>query len=363
MTITQKARTLRTRVLAPLGLTTVPAGSLTGYDAVTVAFLPQGDVEAGYFNGRYANIKAVGDRFPALLASGRVVSITPDGLNRAMCIDIEAGNYPDADAGGRAAVAFVHNPDHGAARRPILYVEGSWADTVTSHLRAAGVPDSAYVMWTAHYAGKHLCAAKTCGLSRLRPADATQYASNARYDTTLWQGYAFAPVPLTLTVLRSGMTDGGVAGGPVHVLQERLNAWHSAYGYAMLAVDGSFGAATLAALTKFQGAAHLAVDGIVGPGTWAALLKSPGTTPAPLPVAGLSVTPHTEVTRTMNVARGIPGYSGAYSTIVKDTAGNIAGESHGSAPHVVIAVPRAGAYTVETSATGYTTVTRVISVS
>ena len=52
---------------------------------------------------------------------------------------------------------------------------------------------------------------------------------------------------------------------------------------AKLAVDGSFGTGTLAALKAFQKARKLTVDGVAGPKTWAALDKAP---PSPAPVPG-----------------------------------------------------------------------------
>lgn len=60
----------------------------------------------------------------------------------------------------------------------------------------------------------------------------------------------------------------GSSGTAVQQAQCEIN--YSVLG-AGLAVDGSFGPNTLAAVKKFQGCAHLVVDGIVGPNTWSAL--------------------------------------------------------------------------------------------
>lgn len=79
---------------------------------------------------------------------------------------------------------------------------------------------------------------------------------------------AHASIPSSTTanfpVLQSGST-----GTRVTVLQDNLNA----FGYN-LAVDGSFGASTASAVTRFQSSHALASDGVVGQGTWAALLST-----------------------------------------------------------------------------------------
>jgi peptidoglycan hydrolase-like protein with peptidoglycan-binding domain len=54
---------------------------------------------------------------------------------------------------------------------------------------------------------------------------------------------------------------------PVQTLQYLLRARGQA-----VAVDGSFGPATDAAVRAFQQEKHLAVDGVVGPNTWSALI-------------------------------------------------------------------------------------------
>lgn len=62
----------------------------------------------------------------------------------------------------------------------------------------------------------------------------------------------------------------GSKGNAVAELQGLLNAWDP---QLQLAVDGKFGAATHAAVIRFQQANGLTADGIVGPNTWCVLLQ------------------------------------------------------------------------------------------
>ena len=63
----------------------------------------------------------------------------------------------------------------------------------------------------------------------------------------------------------------GSTGADVTVLQQRLNA----LGYSVGTPDGSFGAATKAAVVTFQTAKRISpADGVVNAATWAALLAN-----------------------------------------------------------------------------------------
>ena len=77
------------------------------------------------------------------------------------------------------------------------------------------------------------------------------------------------PAPGARPILRFGSR-----GPVVQELQARLNLWLArtpGTGMAPLAMDGIFGAKTLAAVRAFQRSRGLQVDGVVGPLTWGAL--------------------------------------------------------------------------------------------
>lgn len=72
-----------------------------------------------------------------------------------------------------------------------------------------------------------------------------------------------------------------MSGADVAALQEHLKE----LGYKPGPLDGQYGPASAAAVTRFQVAHGLTADGIVGPQTWTAL-KGPSPLPAPPPTAG-----------------------------------------------------------------------------
>lgn len=143
------------------------------------------------------------------------------------------------------------------------------------------------------------------GVPHIDPGDvATQYKWLSTYDLSefgdalpLWKPGA---PPTNTPTLREGMTDpvGGV--DAIHNAQTRLNVWRDAAGdkYAVLTVDGDFGAATLAAVKDFQTfkfGPGPSVDGIIGPKTWAALNTEPPSSSFPAPT-GLAVSQYVLVT-------------------------------------------------------------------
>lgn len=233
------------------------------WDDVDVALLPGGyDAYAGYVDGMYANLSQIRARFPA----AHILTIAVTAADIADCLDIERGDAVISDAPGwfkRALMAGV--------TKPALYTSVSNVNGLVQTMNGAGIPRSAYRLWTAHYGqGEHLCGPTTCGQTNAT-ADATQFTSTANgesLDESVCLADFFSlvlPPPPQNETLTLGDT------GPVVLaLQKRLNAWDEP-----VTEDGIFGQKTLEAVKAFQAKVHLTVDGVVGPATWSALLRKP----------------------------------------------------------------------------------------
>ncbi len=214
-----------------------------GQDGVDAAGCGQGlPVYAGYFNGFYANL---GD-FRRLFPDAKfILSVTPDGMKGARCVDCEPGdatpqdaavfvrdNQPEAEGGGK-----------NDAGKPMVYCSAGDAQAVIDACAALGFSRDKFLLFTAHWVGQHICSPSACGYPA---ADATQYASNNAYDSDVFYAYCFGP-PLSQWPLRAGST-----GPDVKLLQERLNAWREVLVFALLAEDGDFGPDTEAAVVLAQ---------------------------------------------------------------------------------------------------------------
>lgn len=242
------------------------------FDDTDVSLLPAGyDAYAAYADGAFANFEAVRARFPHAI----VLAIDVLATNLvADVLDVEPG-----DASNSAAVPWVKGKINAKSKLIILYTSVSNVDALVQVLHNAGISRDQYKIWSAHYgAGAHICGPQTCGLASWT-CDGTQFTDRAlgsSLDETIAHDDMLGIVPPVVPAdptLRLGDTGDGV-----RKLQERLNVWG-----AQLAVDGSFGPLTLAAVQEFQAKHKLAIDGIVGPLTWAALNVAPPVVPIQVP--------------------------------------------------------------------------------
>src|SRR5215813_6916559 len=121
----------------------------------------------GYFNGPFANLTSIRNRFPGKPVMGYATRI--ENSHGADAIDCEPGTLSSSFRGNAAgAIRFIHEWTGGSGlfHKPVVYVMGSWAAALEDHLAAAGIGRDKYYLLTAHYAGQHFCGPATCGLGR-----------------------------------------------------------------------------------------------------------------------------------------------------------------------------------------------------
>jgi hypothetical protein len=218
----------------PVAATLEGTSIATMFDGVTVADLPSGySFYAGYWNGSFANLTALRQTFP----HATVVTITPDGAQGAMYIDVEPG-----DAVNSQIAAFVKAGGTG------FYTAGSNLQAAIDACTAAGLSRSDYKIWSAHWIGNHICAPGTCGYPQ---ADGTQYQSTAGWDESAitLPGFLGNSTPVPEFPVKPGAKDATATGGPVWTIQRGLNKWAQQIKLTKeLATDGSFGPDTAAAV-------------------------------------------------------------------------------------------------------------------
>lgn len=135
------------------------------FDDVDVSLLPAGYDYAGYTDGIYANLAEIRARFPG----AKILTIAVRSSDVADCLDIEPGDATIADC----PAWFKHALGAGVTK-PCIYTSVSNVDALVQEMTSAGIPRTAYRLWTAHYGnGQHLCGPTTCGLTNAT-ADATR---------------------------------------------------------------------------------------------------------------------------------------------------------------------------------------------
>ena len=231
---------------------------LTGQDSIFVSLLQSGlAVYAGYVAGSFTNYAQVVIRFPQAFN----VSIAPWAGPIAMCLDVEPGDAIPGDTPVFFNSFYASN--NGVVNKPVIYTSAGDVQAVIDAMSAAGIPRSAYYIWSAHWIGYHICGPATCGFPQ---ADGTQYASNNSFDSDAWFSYVFGPQSQTPTLSQ------GDTGTAVAAMQNRLITWSV---LPAGSADGNFGTGTERAVRAFQTMLGLTIDGVVGPQTWAYLNDSP----------------------------------------------------------------------------------------
>ncbi|HWY90667.1 MAG TPA: hypothetical protein VNY31_08350 [Solirubrobacteraceae bacterium] len=139
------------------------------FDSTAVSLIPRdAPAVAGYVGGFWPTYPELVKDWPHAHRLSIAISAGED----AECLDIENGDARSQDA----PHWYRRQRDRGVPR-PVLYASVSQVPAIEHEMTRAGIPRSAYHVWSAHYTGHpHLCA-RACGLAH--PADATQWTDRA----------------------------------------------------------------------------------------------------------------------------------------------------------------------------------------
>ena len=227
--------------------------TLMGEDSITASgCLPGLPVYAGYYNGTFANLNSFRATFPAAI----ILSITPNGVKGARCIDCEPG---DATVAQAAQFVADNLPEAGAGGRndggkPMVYCSAGDSQAVINAIAAKGIARSDWDLWSAHWIGQHICSPSACGYPQ---ADATQYMDGTSADYDEFYVYCFGSTPPPPPPAEWPLSIGSTYTAVVKTLQASINKWITAlagtFGASvLLTVDGAFGPLTAAAVTVAQ---------------------------------------------------------------------------------------------------------------
>jgi len=141
------------------------------FDAVDIAQIPAGpQAVAGYVDGRWPTAQALAARFP----HARLLTIAVSAADDAEALDVETGDASPPEAAG-----WHQRQQARGVARPCLYASVDLMQSaVLPAMKTAGIDRSAVRVWTAHYAGKHVCGPSSCGEMAV-DADGTQWCDNA----------------------------------------------------------------------------------------------------------------------------------------------------------------------------------------
>lgn len=145
--------------------------SITMFDSITPAQIPANAAAvAGYVNGHWPTFPGLAESHP----HAHRLSIAVTAHADAECLDVEQG-----DATIDQAPMWVKRQHARGIARPVVYTSVSMAARLMETLARAGIPRTAYRLWTAHYTFRpHRCD-KSCGFGMTGSADATQYSDHA----------------------------------------------------------------------------------------------------------------------------------------------------------------------------------------
>lgn len=141
------------------------------FDAVDTAQIPNGPVAvAGYVDGDFITAPELAQRFP----NAHILSIATGPEHDADCLDVETGDADPADVPG-----WYERQRAGGAARPCLYADASAMQAgIVPLIRSGAIARPLVRLWSAHYAGEHICGPLTCGAVSIA-MDGTQWTDRA----------------------------------------------------------------------------------------------------------------------------------------------------------------------------------------
>jgi hypothetical protein len=244
-------------------------------DSIDVSLLPAGNYAyAGYVDGHWPTYNSLKRKFPG----ANLLSIAVFASEDADCLDIETGDATPS----QAAAWFTRQLARGI-ERPCLYANAFTMREVIQVMNIAGIDRSAVRLWSAHYgSGLHVCGPSSCGLINT-VADGTQWAdqfNGVSVDQSILNDDFFGGAPAIpswqvnmmngLPLIKDGYDGQYPAENGVWFRHRIQSILSNVFGYKT-AIDGVYGASTIANVKKLQGAYGLAQDGITGPLTWQVL--------------------------------------------------------------------------------------------
>jgi hypothetical protein len=258
------------------------------FDAIDLSQIPAGPAAVGaYVDGEWPTASAAAARFP----HAKLLTIATSPEHDAEALDVETGDAVPSEAPG-----WVRRQQARGIARPCLYASVSVMQAqLIPVLQKAGIPRGDVRLWSAHYAGTHICGPSTCSELSI-DADGTQHTDRAfgrDLDQSLLVADFFAvavkPAPPaapsappwqetllnSLPVLSEGAADESGHVFFVHRAQALVKVYGQITGLpeaAALEVSGTYDAAAKAAVQQVQEHARITVDGIVGADTWAVLV-------------------------------------------------------------------------------------------
>lgn len=260
------------------------------FDSADDAQFPRGaQAYAAYVDGQVAsqpNWSWVVAEFP----NAYHLSITLNASEDADALDIENGAATPAQAAG-----WWQRQRNRGLERPCLYASASTMQaSIVPLVRAGTIARPLVRLWSAHYAGQHICSPSSCGAVSIA-MDGTQWTDMAwgrNLDESLLAADFFgtppppkpAPSPVLawqetmmnkLPTLSEAAEDHAGQVFYVHRAQALVHLYGQITGLAdanSQAVTGDYDAATAACVRAVQGHAGITPDGIVGPQTWSVLI-------------------------------------------------------------------------------------------